>query len=272
MELISGAPAARVTDEQLGSVDVQWNRFRPLESLEGLSGDDRAAAHLRNVGRRKLDLADYARFVERFVDEARRCCTLDEYIAHGRPKIPQPPPERGARESERRHLDDIYREFTDATREGLYQITKSRAKLESRRMPLDVNPECAVGAKAKVAGRSVGVQGSLTDRSISVWYGSGRVTTRCTLDQKGARCVRNVAGVTISDRGVDSIEVSTGPAYVRMSPETVALGLKVGRVVGGDGARVSVGAEVKAGLNVQLLDAETVRRALSNEDFWAKKR
>lgn len=271
IETIPGAPAARFTDEQRGSIDVLWNGFRPVASLEGLNGEERAAVHRLNVERRKLDLADYERFLDRFVEEARGCGTRDEHIAHGRPKAPDAPWEPGGTQRDNEDLRPMGQGFLRATREALYQNEEIRAKIEARRLPLDVDGECSVAVGARAAGREVGVQASLTGRSATASYALGPLAAKCTLDEEGrTRCVANVSGLTVSDHGVESLEISTGATYARASSETVAAGVRLGRTVGGDG--LSVRAEAKIGLKVQLLDAETVRRALSDEDFWSKKR
>jgi hypothetical protein len=267
---IPGAPAARLTDEQRGSIDVVWNGFRPLTSLEGLSGEQRAEAHRQNVARRKADLADYERFFDRFVADGRRCRTLDEIIAFGRPKLPDFPWERGGTMRENGDLASIHQRIQAATREALFDITKIRADIEKRRMPLDVQLEASVGVKAVVGGRSIGSEKSLTDDSTTGSYGAGPVTEKCRQDAAGKEsCVTNVAGMSVSNRGVESLEATAGPTYLRASRETVALGVRAGPKIS-IGA-LSLRAEAKVGANVKLLDAETVRRALSNEDFWCKK-
>jgi hypothetical protein len=267
VETITGAPAARFTDEQRGSIDVIWNGFRPLASLEGLTGEERAAVHRLNVERQKLDLGEYEHFLERFVEEGRGCLTFEEHVAHGRPKVPEPPWEPGGTTRDNEDLRPLRQGFIGATREALHQNEKIRAKLEERRVPLDVNGECSVAVRAQVAGREVGAQASLTDGSAAAWYAVGPLAAKCTLDQAGrTSCVGKVAGVTVSDRGVESLEISTGATYARASRDRVAAGLSVGTTIG------VVRAEAKLGLAVQLLDAETVRRALSDEDFWSKKR
>lgn len=271
VETIPAESAARFIDGPGGAVDVLWNGFRPLASLEGLSGEKRAAVHRLNVERRKLDLADYGRFLDRFVEEARGCRTLDEHIAHGRPTIPDFPWEPGRTMSENKDLSAVHRRFIHGTTEALLDLAKIRAQIEARRLPLDVDLEGSVALKARVADREVGVQASLPARSATASYGVGPAAAKCVLDQAGGtRCAANVAGATLSDRGVESLEISTGATYARASRETVAAGLKLGRTIGGDG--LSLRAEAKLGLNVQLLDAETVHRAFSSEDFWSKKR
>jgi hypothetical protein len=271
VETIPTAPAARFIDEPAGAIDVLWNGFRPLASLERLSGEERAAVHRLNVERRKLDLADYERFLDQYVKEAQQFRTLDECIAHGRPEIPHFPWEPGGTQSDNEDLRALKQGFTHATAEALLEIGKIRARLEARRMPLDVGVEASVALKVRVADREVGAQASLPDRSASAWYGVGPAAARCTLDEAGrTTCAANVAGLTVSDRGVESLEISTGATYARASRESVAAGLKLGRTIGVDG--LSIRAEAKLGVSVQLLDAETVHRALSSEDFWTKKR
>jgi hypothetical protein len=271
VETIPGAPAARFTDEGRDSIDVIWNGFRPLASLQGLSGEERAAVHRLNVERRKIDLADYERFLAEFGEEARGCRTLEELVAHGRPRVPEPPAERGAMQGERADLDAIHGGFIHATLEGLWDITRIRAKLDAHRLPLDVRIEASVGLKARVGGRVVGAETSLTDLSGTGSYGAAGVTEKCKLDELGeTSCATAIGGATVSSRGLESLEIATGATYARATRETVAAGVRLGRTIGGE--ELALRAEAKLGLNVQLLDAETVRRALSNEDFWTKKR
>ncbi|HEY6004805.1 MAG TPA: hypothetical protein VIV57_18155 [Anaeromyxobacter sp.] len=271
IETIPGAAAARFVDEAGGAIEVVWNGFRPPASLEGLSGEARTAVHRANLARRKLDLADYERFLDRHVEEARRLRTVDEDIAHGRPKIPEGPWEPGATMSERQDLASVNQGFVHDTTKAILDLVEIRSKLEARRMPLDVGLEASVGLKVRVGDRMVGAEASLTDGSVAGSYGAGGVVGKCWLDEAGKTgCAAIAGGAKVSSGGIESLEISTGLGYARASRESVAAGVKVGRTIGGDA--FSVRAEAKVGLNVQLLDAETVRRALSNEDFWTKKR
>jgi hypothetical protein len=269
IETIPGASAARLTDEQAGAIDVMWYGFRPLASLEGLSGPERAAVHRQNVERRKLDLADYQRFLGRFVEEGRGCLTFEEHVAHGRPKVPEPPWEPGGTRRDNEDLRPLRQGFVGATRDALLENDRARAKLEKRRMPLDVQVEASVAVKARVAGREIGVEKSLTDGSDTGLVGLGLMTEKCKLDE-GGKCVTKLGGAAIANGGLESVEISTGATYMRASCDAVAGGLKAGRTI--DLGALALRAEAKLGVNVQLLDAETVRRALSNEDFWTKKR
>jgi hypothetical protein len=270
MRVDSTSPASLPSCEPSPRIDVEWNRFRPLVPLEGRSPAERAEAHRVNVERRKLDLSDYQAFLKEHVEGAKRCKTLDELIAHGRPKSPEMPGEAYADRGERRDFDDLYGRFVHAMRDALGDLNRARAKLEGRRLPLDVQVDASAAVKASLAGREFGVDASLSDRSAAATVGGAGTTARCARDAGGdTRCSGTVAGITASRDGVDSVEVKLGGGYGRIGGGSVAAGVAVGRRVGNEA--VSVRAEAKLGVDVKLLDAETVYRAFSPIDYWTTK-
>jgi hypothetical protein len=270
MRVDSTSSAAPPSCEPSPRIDVEWNRFRPLVPLDGRSPADRAEAHRVNVERRKLDLADYEAFLKEHVEGAKRCRTLDELIAHGRPRSPQTPKESYADRGERKDFDDLDERFLGAMSDALEDISRIRAKLEGRRMPLDVRVDASATVKASLAGREFGVEASLADRTVAATVGGAGTTTRCARDAAGdTRCSGTVAGITASRDGVESVEVRLGGGYGRIGRGSVAAGVAVGRRVGDEA--LSVRAEAKLGVDVKLLDAETVRRAFSPVDYWTSK-
>jgi hypothetical protein len=271
MRVDSTSAATVPSCEPSPRIDVEWNRFRPLVPLEGRSPADRAEAHRVNVERRKLDLSDYQAFLKEHVEGAKRCKTLDELIAHGRPKLPDAYPwERGASTAENQDLAAVHKTFSSRTGAALDELGRLRAELQGRRLPLDVRVDAAVAVKASLAGREFGVEASLSDRSAAATVGGAGTTARCERDARGdTRCSGTVAGVTASRDGVDSVEVKLGGGYGRIGGGSVAAGVAMGRRVGNDA--VSVRAEAKLGVDVKLLDAETVHRAFSPVDYWTSK-
>lgn len=270
MRVDSTSPAIPPACEPAPEIDVQWSKFRPLVPLEGRSPADRAEAHRVNVERRRLDLSDYQAFLKEHVEGAKRCRTLDELIAHGRPRVMTGPKERDGSERETKELGRLDERFRQAATAALYDLGCVRAKMEGRRMPLDVRVDASAAVKASLAGREFGVEASLADRTAAATVGGAGVTARCGADGKGAtRCSGTAAGVTFSGDGVDSVEVKLGGGYGRIAGGSVVAGVAVGHRVGNEA--LSVRAEAKLGLDVKLLDAETVYRAFSPVDYWTTK-
>lgn len=260
----SAVPAAGA-----GAVDVVWTSFRPLFRLEGRTPEQRSEAHRVNVAHRKLDLADFEAFLRRHGEAARTCRTVDALLAHGRPVLPSSPKEAYATRSERGDLDALDARFVHALTDALAELDGIRARLEGRRRPLDVRVDASLALKARVGGREYGVEASLPDRTAAASLGGAGAAARCALGPAGeVRCGVVVAGISASGGEVDSIELKVAGAYGRLGAGAVAAGVAAGREVGGEA--LALRAEAKVGLDVKLLDAETVRRAFSPEDSWRR--
>jgi hypothetical protein len=270
---VDGPSVAAVSSGEPGVVDLEWNGWLPMYRLDGRSPDERAKIHGINVANRRHSIAAFGAFLERLVEAARRCRTEDEVIALGRPRLPEGPPEPGARRGERKDLDAIDSDRVHLVREALAELGRIRARLAGRREPLDVALEAKVGLRLENAKGScaigAGLQGGL-DGGCKASAGAGE-----GVEADGTARRALAAGpvsVTFAGDRIESVELSRGPAYARLERSSAAVGLGGRRTLatGPGGARLS--AEARLGVDVRLLDAETVRRALSGEDCWAKKR
>jgi hypothetical protein len=269
---VDGPNLLALESNEPGVSDLIWNGWLPLYSLEGRSPADRARAHAINVVNRRLSVAAFGRSMERLVEAARRCRTEDEVIALGRPRLSYGPAEPGAQLGERQDISGIDRLYVRVVRDTLGELGRIRASLAGRRMPLDVKADlraallvdgdkgsCSVGASAS---------GGLSARCKGAVGAGGRLGADGLVS--GAVSAGPVTVATSGDR-IESVELSGGPAYARLGRSSAALGLGVKRGLATGPAGVRVSAELRLGVDVELLDAETVRRALSREDWWAKK-
>jgi hypothetical protein len=256
-----------------GVVDLHWNGWLPTYSLLGRTADERARVHGVNVANRRLSVEAFGRFLERWVAAAGRCATEDEIVALGRPRVPDAPGEPGALPGERADLDSFNGPCKRLLREALAEVDRLRAGLAGRRRPLDVRPDLRLALEVKGHGRSCRVAASASGGVAAGCRTTAGVGAR--VDPDGRASTTLTAGpVTVTAAGdrIESVELAAGGAYARLGASSAAAGLGARRelVATPDGVRVS--AEARLGVEVELLDAETVRRALSHEDFWAKKR
>jgi len=252
--------------------DLLWHGWLPFFRIEGRTPDERARAHGVNVANRRLGVEAYAGFLDRWVKAARGCSTEDEVIALGRPVLPRFPKEPGARESERKDLDAVDEDCTHLLREALGEVGRIRARLADRRAPLDVRLEARVGLKVETGTGSCSLGASLAGGVEAGCRAPAGGVVGLGRDGTASRTIAaGPASVTFGADRIESVELSHGPAYVRSGADVAAAGIGGQRALGA-GRPVKVSAEARVGVEVQLLDAETVRRALSNEDFWAKKR
>jgi hypothetical protein len=251
--------------------ELHWTGWRRLRSLEGLRGEARAAAHRANIADRQRDLEDFRAFCRQLRERLQRCTTDEERIALGQLLRPEVPLEPGATRAERTDFMRIQEEFTGETRGVLAEVGRTRARLEGRREPLDARLELKVGLRIDGGSGTCGVGATL----------DGGIDAGCRAPAGGAagierdgRASRSVAAGTASvtfvgDR-IESVELAHGGAYGRVGRSSVAIGLGGQRAVSAPGAKVTVSVEARVGVDVQLLDRETVRRALSPENRWAK--
>ncbi|WP_242372379.1 hypothetical protein [Anaeromyxobacter sp. SG26] len=260
--------------EPHGARDLLWSGFRPSYSLCGRSPEQRAAVHRANVALRRLDLADFERFLGEWVASAKACRTLDELAAH--PRVIDPvrelqPWEPGAVTAENQDLAAIHGRFRHALAEALGAVERHRARLERRPAPLEVSAEGAVGLELDVGALRIGAQASLRERAVTASLGARRVAVRCALDEAGRPgCVVKTPVLTATRDRLELPELRHGVVSggARRDGFTVQVGPSAR--LGSD--RLHLRARAELGVRVQLLDVETARRALSNEDFWTKKR
>lgn len=259
--------------------DVAFTALRPMFRLEGRSPADRARAHELNVAHRWMDLQDFEKFLSAFVAEARTAKTLDAFIAHGRPvfatwedRLREP----GASFSERRDLEPVIGAFRAALRDALGELEGIRAGLEGRRAPLDVDLKASVAVKAHVHGAQFGIEASLDDRAAGASFGTPMASWRSSSKDGVATDRIDLGGgpvaVTLDRDRIESVELrSPVGAYARLEGSAVEIGIAAGRRFGRrEGLCLDL--QAKAGVSVNGIDPETVRRALSNRDEWAVKR
>ncbi|WP_242345970.1 hypothetical protein [Anaeromyxobacter terrae] len=260
--------------EPHGARDLLWNGFRPSYSLLGRSPDSRATAHRANVALRRLDLEDFERFLAGWVESAKACRTLEDLAAHPRAVNPireLQPWEPGAVTAENEDLAAIHQGFVHALGEALGEVERHRARLERRPAPLQATADVSVGLELTVGPAHLGAQASLAEREVSASLGARSAALRCGLDAAGRpSCAAKTPVLTATKDRLEPPEVRYGAlsGSARRDGFTVQVGPSAR--LGTDRVNAQVRAEV--GLRVQLLDAETVRRALSSEDFWTRKR
>ncbi len=260
--------------EPHGARDLLWNGFRPFYPLRGRAPEQRALAHRANVASRRLDLADFERFLAAYVASAKACRTLDELAAHPRaldPILALAPWEPGAVTAENQDLAAIHARFRHALADAHREVERHRARLEGRVAPLEVTVEAAVGLELAVGDLRLGVQASVPDRAVSGTLGARRATLRCELDRAGgARCAAQTPAFTASKDRLELPELRQGAlsGSARRDGFTVQVGpaARIGT------ERNHAEAQATVGVRVQLLDVETARRALSPRDEWTTRR
>jgi hypothetical protein len=266
-------PSVAAFESSPGVTELHWNGWGPLRPLDGLGPDERARVHAANLASRRRSVDAFAAFVDRWRGALRRCRTEEEVVALGRPARPAGPAEPGAARGERADLDAIDARVLDVLRDALAEAGRVRDRLAGRRSPLDVDVEVKVGLRIQAGPVACAAAASA----------AGGVEAGCRaaaggaagLDADGAPTRAVAAGpvsVTVAGDRIDSVELARGPAYARLGRSSVAAGLGGQRTlaVAPGGARLS--AEARLGVELRLLDAETVRRALSGQDEWAKRR
>lgn len=258
----------------LGARDLLWNGFRPPYALRGRSPEQRALAHRANVAHRRLDLEDFKRFLAEWVRSAKACRTLDELAAH--PRVVDPirelqPWEPGAVTAENQDLAAVHGEFRHELAEALGEVERHRARLERRPAPLEVKLEATVGLEVGQGGRRVGGQVSLPDGTVTASLGARRASVRCELDRAGrTRCSLQSAAFSASADGLDAPEVAR--ASISGTAQRDAFTVQAGPALRLGRSGLHLEAQARLGVRVQLLDVETARRAVSNEDSWTRKR
>jgi hypothetical protein len=258
-----------------------WEGLRPLYSLEGRPPDDRARAHAANVRIREGDADRYASYLERFLEGARRCRTAEELRAYGRPAIPTADHPPGATQAEDDALDFAHRRAFRAYERECRERSGLMAHLEGRAAPLEVTVEAQVSAALASGGRRVGgFDASLEGDGMCMSATAGRGTSTARATSKSDRIEvapaisTPVGAATLGRNGkLDRLEVTPMPGqavgpYLATTGESVSVGLKGGSRIERGGLEASL--QAKLGLRLQLLDAETVRLALT--DWYAAKR
>jgi hypothetical protein len=173
----------------------------------------------------------------------------------------------------RKDLDAVDSDCVHLVREALAEIGRIRARLARRREPLDVQVDAKLGVRVEYAGVSCGAGVSSSGGVDVGCKGAASAGVRLAADGRASEWIAaGPLGVVRAGDRIESVTYSSGPAYGRLGTSAVAVGIGAKRALGTGTAGPKVSAEARLGVDVQLLDAETVRRALSNEDFWAKKR
>lgn len=268
---VDGPYVAAFATSSPGVTELVWNGWLPMYRLEGRSPDERARAHGVNVANRRLSVEAYAGFVGRWKAALHRCRTEAEVVALGRPARPQGPAEPGASRGERADIDAVDEGALDAFKGALAEAARVRARLAGRRLPLEVTVDAKLGVRVEL-GAAACTAGASAARAVDAGCrapaggGAGLEADGTALRTVAA----GPASATLAGDRLESVELSRGPAYVRLGRSSAAVGLGGQRALssGPGGARASV--EARLGVEVQLLDAETVRRALSREDHWAE--
>lgn len=259
-----------------------WGGLTRIDPLAGLAGAARQRVHENNLRVRGADAERYAAYLEAYLPGALACRTPAELRAYGKPAAPEAGLEPGASLEEQM---DFNNGPWDDMGEALFDTNEALGghiqRLEGRPVPLEVFFDLSLTAKAQV-GRSL-VGGTLSSRGGAA-ASAGARAGGASLSATGpaSRTVGLDAGVagaevTLSGGRVESVEVKVRPlsllaVHTKRAAGTMEAALSLGgKVSGKEPGAPALELEARAGLGVNLLTPETVRRAISSRSFWDEK-
>lgn len=254
-----------------------WDGLSPVGFLEGLSPAARRRVHDANVRTLWRDVDRYEAYLERYLEGARRCRTVEELRAYGPPALAGEGLEPDGTKAERMEtaegpshalrvrLQHAYRDLADVV-----------LRLERRPVPLDVFFDLSLTARVESKGRSYG--GTVSARggaaldggagAVSGSVASGRREVGVEAGPVGAKATfvdGKLAGAEVSVRPVPGVAV-----HSKRTLGGIEHGLSVGKTFGGAGGAPAVKVEARATVGVNLLGAGVVLDALGR-DFWREK-
>jgi hypothetical protein len=200
--------------------------------------------------------------------------------AYGRPAEPTSDHPPAVTKAEEDQLDFAYRRAFRAYERECRERSGLMAHAEGRTAPLEVTVEAQVSAALASGGRRVGFTASLggdrvrTSASAAQGPSTARAMSKSDRIEVAPAISTPVGTATLGQGGkLDRLEVTPMPGqavgpYLATSGESVSVGLRGGTRIERGGFEASL--QARAGLRLQLLDAETVRLAMT--DWYAPKR
>ncbi|BDG01826.1 hypothetical protein [Anaeromyxobacter oryzae] len=235
----------------------------------------RSETHRINLANRRLDLADYERYLDRWAAGLKGCRTPEEVAEYGEPAPPPSSMPAGWTAREGEDFEALHQRGL-----GLLERTmreKGEVELRLAGMPVPLSVELSASAQVSVAagdrqlaaGASIGRGGVTADavfgsRNQRITASVGPSTPLTAARQVG------LPGATVTTSGgerLDRLELEAFPGapvspFVASDGRSVELGVRAGRRL--KEGPVEVAVEGRASARWNLLSTETVRWALSS--------
>ncbi len=235
----------------------------------------RSETHRINLANRRLDLADYERYVDRWVAGLERCRTPEEVAEYG---PAEPPPTRtpwGTSPAEQQDYDRIGHHADVLYRRSFG--SKADAELRAAGLAVPLSVELSASAQVGVAAgdRQIAVGASIGPSGVTVDATFGSTVQRITTSAgpstpfSAGRQV-GVPGATVTTSGgerLDRLELEAFPSapaspFVASDGRSVELGVRAGRDLNEGPVRVAV--EGRASVKVNLLSRDVAYWALTH--------
>jgi hypothetical protein len=235
----------------------------------------RSETHRINLANRRLDHADYERYLDRWVAGLRSCRTREELAAYG---DPQAPPSSTPGDLTSREAEDFFDLQWHALSHWKRAVgAQADVELRLRGLPVPLSAELSASAQVSLglgnrqlaAGASVGPAGVTADAALGSRTQKLTVSGGPHAPLTAGRQVGVPGAVATTSGGdrLDRLELEAFPTaaaspFVATDGRSVEVGARAGRTV--KKGAVVVGAEARASVKVNLLSRNVALWALTN--------